>query len=411
MIISKNLTKAEQYELLRYGYIVNIEKANTNKYRILNSIKNNGITDELTGTMLLKETICNVIGDIAPPITIGLSDGVDSSIMLALAKFCFDSHNIRCITIDNGNVDINAVKRLCNYYGVKLDIRDIIPGDIKKCLDQVNKETVLEPFLSSSIVSTYKLYRSIDTDTIVTGDGGDELFGGYDRYFFNERLHNMSKINKWILRWVAQHFDRVYTKESDRVRKFIETMEMGYSSCMSIWPEQLIKDIGLDEQSGYIPQEKFLLQDYEPYVLKLMVYDYITELIGVEVPKVETAMRMAKVNVVSPFLTPEVETICWKIDFGLKYRNKQRKYILRHMVDKYTRGNYEPSHQKKGFSLPLSDWIKNKGIWWNILSGLHCTYKIDLVAKLVDDHRHGIDRTQQIWSLLWLGKLIEQKII
>ena len=142
----------------------------------------------------------------------------------------------------------------------------------------------------------------------------------------------------------------------------------------------------------------------------LMLLDMATELHGVEVPKVQTAARMAGVKVVSPFLDADVMRFCCSLPLKYKYRRGVRKWLLRKIIKEK---GFRLSHRKRGFSVPVGEWYES----------LDCVRKYLLqqsdpwlnqveVDRTWREHVSGErDHTQRLWGTLIWRVLWEKKML
>jgi len=291
---------------LRFGYL----PPNVLKEESSVEVLDIGEEEAAEGLLLRME---GIVAGLESPIMVPLSGGVDSAFVYQMVRDCFPASKI--VTVNVGNWGV------ADYY-VEPDF-----GWVTDTLDLVNENTYRDLFFSSSLIVTRGLYRAWagEVGSIVTGDGGDELFCGYDRYL--------------LPAWGGFKFSR-------RGAKFLNYLLHGYEGSLSV------------------PMDACLATDfqYPGGKAERMVYDIQNELRYVEIPKVETAARMAGVEgrVHSPFLKPEVFDFCSRLPLRLKYRWGVRKVLLRRMLK--DRCGIKVPHRKVGFAIP-DGWVKNELDW------------------------------------------------
>lgn len=303
--IKIQLTPLQMINALRFGYHTD------------DAQEQNQIVEELDiskdeAEKILIDKVCNYIGKLDPPIVVLVSGGVDSTFMCQMAEKCFSVKQLMTMGMDYPNA----------FYSYNSDKKWI-----NETLDLINPETYKEVFFSSSLVVTQTMYGLAKNhgNVILTGDGGDELFCGYDKYLLPSSVCLAKNANR-------------------RIKKLINYSLLGYEGAM-ITPI----DLSLFEI------------DYPRIKKERMIYDIAHELKYIEIPKVETAMRMSETvgRVHSPFLNKDIFDFCLSLPLKLKYHFGVRKVLLRRILKK---NGIHVSHKKTGFAL-MEKWIGNELNW------------------------------------------------
>ena len=195
-------------------------------------------------------------------------------------------------------------------------------------------------FFTSSLVPTYSVINFAKDigQTILTGDGGDELFLGYDRYLLPDF--------KWL----------DISRKSRRVQKLFNYLLLGYEGTVTV---PLDWSLSKDAQIGKGRSKE-----------DLMIFDIKTELIGLEIPKVLTAARMAGVKeqrMLSPFLEKEMMGYAISLPLKYKYHHFVRKYLLRSILEE---NKIKLPHKKHGFAFPVDEWMGGELKWFLKLLGV-----------------------------------------
>ena len=310
----------------------------------------------------LQSRVGSTILNLKPPIVVLMSGGVDSTFMLTMALKCFRAIDILCVSIGYADpaYDESAVaKKICSELGVNHKTYFVGHTAVDEMLYKTNEDTYKDLFFSSSLVPTYfaMKYAAMESDQILTGDGGDELFCGYDRYLVYKYLRGIPTA---IAKFAKN------TRRGDKLKNFSLN---GYESLVEVFtkPEaRKMTAIAIPETADNYGT-KYILVDNIPNVLnmnfeyvglpslnKCMFFDIMTELFGLETKKVDTAVRMAgSPTAVSPFLDMDVLKYCCKLPIEYKYRTFMRKWLLREMINKELPSYNELNKAKKGFAFPL----------------------------------------------------------
>jgi asparagine synthase (glutamine-hydrolysing) len=267
-----------------------------------------------------------------------------------------------------------------------------------------------EPFADSSQIPTYLLSKLTREHVTValSGDGGDELFCGYDKY---------ALMAKWQYAWRVPHVLRNFLARcgsnsgNDRVR--LATTGLSLRSPLafsdyyaSIWKPQEISTLVLkayhdglsaDNDAAIAPGMKLLEQMMLTDLQRYLPNDILT--------KVDRASMAVSLEARVPLLDHRLVQFAMKLPLSLKWRNGTSKYLVRQVLHRYVPRQLM-DRPKHGFSVPLDDWLRRD------LHGLIAQY-LDadrLKRQGVFDPvvvRHHVNRFEtghsihgRVWSLL-----------
>jgi len=217
----------------------------------------------------------------------------------------------------------------------------------------------------------------------LSGDGGDELFGGYARYAFVEKLWNRIGVTPPIARRCAskvltmmpverwdQHFGwtaRLYANSrwagspGDRLHRLAELLDARrgedlYHSLMSCWsrPEQVVLD-GADQGNALTDPDCWA--ELPTFQERMMYLDSITYLPDDILVKVDRASMAVSLESRIPLLDHRVVEFASRLPFRMKVRDGRGKWLLRQVLYKYVPAELV-DRPKSGFGIPVCDWLR-----------------------------------------------------
>ena len=365
------------------------------------------------------------------PLGIFLSGGLDSTAVLEAAAHAKEP--IRTFTAgfsDDKTYDERSVARdIAQHFGT-IHTEFVVKPDLQSLLPTLVWHYD-EPFFDSSAVPTYltaKMARKHVT-VVLNGDGGDELFAGYQRFLTNTYsswYRNVPKIGRAVVRRGLTFFPdgTSYGNKLLRMRRLVDYAELPLSEQYLGWSTLYDQD-ALDQlvkhRNGYQHYGKQLFDDLFSKVnhatpLQQMLYVHAhTSLLGDLLVKADRMSMANSIEGRSPLLDQELFALAARLPDHYKLRGRTTKWILRKALE-----GRVPEQvlklPKHGFSIPVGSWFQSE------LSGY---LRETLLAK--DAHvREFVDRTQlqklvnehvdgqrnwgnQLWGLLtlevWLAML------
>ncbi len=388
-MFEKEIDKNALYTYLYHGYIASPQSIFKNVYKVLpgkyikfnkgnlevvtywdlkqkfTSRKKNLITSESEALQGLKDCVkkavsYRMIADV--PVGAFLSGGYDSSLIAAMMQEQ-SSHPIKTFTIGFHESAYNeapyayeiANHLKTDHYEKYLHIDD--------ALDLVEKIPLYfdEPFADSSQLPTMMVSQIAKEEVTValSGDGGDELFCGYERYD--------EVMQYWRYRKIFTSFE--WLNRRFKVGKLLNLVDLKYKKLLHLhslqniinhryilsqyYMEGLVKDCPFVVDDDYFqmlslsshPQEAFMLQDMLMYLPDdIMV-------------KVDRATMSASLEGREPLLDYNLFEYSFSLSHDLKYKNGEKKYLLKKLAHQYMPKSLL-ERPKKGFSLPIHIWLK-----------------------------------------------------
>ena len=364
----------KQDDLVKDVYWSALETLNNNKikFKYYDPVNN-------LDTMLNRVIKNQMISD--APIGTFLSSGVDSSLISSIMAKQSEK-KINTFTIGFDSKKFNEAKE-ASKIAKKLKTNHHEMTISKNQLIETAKSIALsydEPFADSSQIPTYivsKFARSKVT-VALSGDGGDELFGGYNRYLFTKKYYNTQRKIPFIFRKaISKYFlknkfflnlfillnnnlnNSKFDLDEKKINKIANVVnsknfEEYYENCITILPNDLKNQISL--KSSF----KNILKSVENknIVDQMMILDTIFFLPSDMLCKLDRASMHHSLEVRCPFLDHEIYEYAVNMPLELKIdTNYNNKSILRNLLKKYL-PDYDIKY-KKGFGVPLSDWLKN----------------------------------------------------
>ena len=300
------------------------------------------------------------------PLGIFLSGGIDSSAVAALAQAQSD-RPVRTFSIgfdDPSHNEAEYAKAVATH--LRTDHNELYLSG-KDALDIVPSLPVLydEPFADSSQIPTALLTRMVRRNVTValSGDGGDELFGGYRRYFLFSRIRTFLRLMPWPVR---QLWARALTtffrqgKYGSKAHKLARVMNVHmpediYRVFISSWDESDRVVRSASEPPSIL--ESAVWRDAPEPISPMMELDTLSYLPDDILVKVDRAAMGTSLETRAPFLDHRVVEFAWRLPLAAKIKNGQGKWILRQMLYRFVPRELV-NRRKQGFGVPLEAWLQ-----------------------------------------------------
>ena len=333
--------------------------------------ENSDPIDLENATEKFKEMFDNAISNqLVADVSVGafLSGGLDSSTIVAAASRYNKGLRTFSFDFNNNSKDkkyARMVSKMYNTNHVELSDTDFC---ISKLIFKM-QDIYDEPFADSSNIPTYLLSNlaSQHIKVILTGDGGDELFGGYPYWYNNllymDKYRKKSFLEKGIIGLFVKLILRANVKlpenwvniynAIERLKKYksIEKFHNAQKEHFSLFD---LKSFGIDINEKTLPS--YNNRDGIDDVLKNDCIDYLP---GNILVKTDRASMSNGLELRSPFLDYQFASFCISLPHSLKLNGIKDKIILR---DTYE--NHWPSEvrfrKKQGFGAPIEYWLKQK---------------------------------------------------
>lgn len=334
-----------------------------------------------------KEKISNSLEDSVKKMMIAdvevgcfLSGGVDSSLIAYLMQKN-SKKKIKTFTVgfqEKQYDETSYAKSISeqigsNHFELKINSSDLFEN-IESLVEMFD-----EPFSDSSFIPTFLIskFASKKVKVVLSGDGGDEIFMGYNRYVFAKKIFKIRKIFPNFFRLFLSNFLDIIPKNffdslsvpfqktfgihglSHKVQKFSNTLNFNNNSDfylkLNVFDNEIIK-----KRSKY---EKQIFKNFEkiPLTESVQANDINFYLQNDILVKVDRSSMINSLEVRSPFLDHNLVDQAFTIPSSFKLKNNYSKFILKDLLNDFS-PQCKPFRPKMGFAIPIEKWIEEKKI-------------------------------------------------
>ena len=433
--IYKDIYKVMPGEIIEVDSSINIKKK---KYWELdNKIANKNLQIEnlnfKEATLYLEKLINQSVKKrLVSDVSVGcfLSGGIDSS-LIAYFMQQNSQKKINTFTVGFEEKDFNesqSAKNISRFIGTNHHEIFFSDNDIVDYFDRII-DIYDEPFADPSQLPTLLVceYAKKYATVVLSGDGGDELFGGYDRYISANRSLNFKSNLKINLLKLSEIFpDKVQNiigkifLINDFARKSKVYIDFHQEkNPEQIYPFYLAQFVNYRESikdSIFVSIADFdkLTSLTENNFEKFMYLDTTNYLPESVLAKVDRASMHHSLEVRVPFLDPEIIEFATSVPVKYKIKNNTQKFILKEIFK-----NKFPSaliqNKKKGFGIPLDHWLRTKLLdrakYYLSEQKLkkHKVFEQDYVHQLWENHLSGKQNNgTNLWNIIIMQKWLEE---
>lgn len=367
------------------------------------------------------------------PLGAFLSGGIDSSLMVALSQQQLDDP-LHTFSIGFNEADFDETSyaaQVAAWWRTEHHEYKVTPDAVSILDDLVWHYD--EPFGDSSAIPTWYLSRWTRQHVTValSGDGGDELFAGYERYralwmsVWFDRLIPAGPIlgSRMVQGLRASNKQRSFIRRLQRFGEALnQPLARRYMNWIQIFSERMRAELYTDDFCQQLPEEdpfEFFEAAWNDVgkrdlVSKASLADLVTYLPCDLMNKVDIASMANSLECRQPFLDYRIVEFASKLPSRLKFRGRGGKLLLRDAF-----GNLLPrqiwTRKKMGFGVPLGSWFQNelRELTESRLLGTdarcHQFFRADALKNMVEQHMSGrINHCYRLWNLLvfesWLRK-------
>jgi len=329
-------------------------------------------------TLLADAVSAQMISDV--PLGAFLSGGIDSSTVVAL-MVAANRGPVRTFSIgfpDFGYDESAHARAVANHLGTQHEELTVTAADALAVVPRL-AEMYDEPFADSSQIPTFAISRLTRARVTValSGDGGDELLAGYNRYVLagghlarlaglpRSLRHGLAAVLRAIPDSTAEVLARGMPRSmrpalpGDKLHKLAEVLGLDgdaiYMRLVSQCPDPSALTHGLREYPPEMPD----LEESAGQLARMQLFDACTYLPDDILQKVDRASMAVALEVRPPLLDHRVVEFAWSLPRHMLLRNGETKWLLRRVLDRYVpRALIE--RPKMGFGIPLADWLRGQ---------------------------------------------------
>jgi asparagine synthase (glutamine-hydrolysing) len=346
-----------------------------------------------------------------------LSGGYDSTVVTAyMAKLMKEKVQTYSIGFHSEAFnEAHHAKQVANYLGTNHH-EEILSPDPALVIEKIS-HVLDQPFADSSIVPTYLLAKFARENLIVAlgGDGGDEVFGGYDRYLATPV---MQKLNPFLgLARIGLNFAGKQSfgnnRKINRVGSQLSpkaSLAARYSSILSLTQSEGLTTLLNSNIYSNAAETTYIRQFTEGKITafdRMIRSDFAAYLPGDLLVKVDIATMANSLELRSPLL--DVNVVEWGVSLPRKYKIKglETKHILKDVARSLVPAELI-DRPKMGFGIPRAEWLRSgmKEMIVDTLTDRTATqrgwFNPSEVRKVIDTHMAGEDRDNLLWPMLML---------
>jgi asparagine synthase (glutamine-hydrolysing) len=381
---------------------------------------------------LLRDSVkLRMIADV--PLGAFLSGGIDSSTVVALMQ-AQSTRPVKTFSIgfhESGYDEAQCAKRVAAHLGTDHTEFYVEPRHALEVIPDL-PEWFDEPFADSSQIPTYlvsELTRKHVT-VALSGDGGDELFAGYNRYLWAERLSRAVSLVPRPLRGASASALRALAPETwtrlfhfvpsswrpalpgDKLHKIATLLDNPapdaiYRRLVSQWERPGEVAAAGQEPHGPLWDET-IAQDFSSFIPRMQFLDMVTYLPDDILTKVDRATMAVGLEGRVPLLDHRVVAYSWSLPLGFKIKRGNSKWLLRRVLDRYVPRPLI-DRPKMGFGVPIDTWLRGPLRDWaeQLLAPARLAsdgfVRVEPVRQAWREHLEGIRNWQYpLWTVLML---------
>jgi asparagine synthase (glutamine-hydrolysing) len=385
----------------------------------------------LIGTSVRDRLVADV------PVGAFLSGGVDSTVVVAAAR-AVSAAPVRTFTVgyeDQAWDEARRAAELAAQLGTDHHELRVTPADVLEIVPQL-PSMYDEPFGDSSQLPTHLIARFARGEVTValSGDGGDEVFGGYNRHVWApgvwRRMERLpagarARFGRWAGSVDEGTWDRLaggagravpalrHRLPGQKVHKLARAMTSPdasafYRDLLSHWrePDRLVPG-----GREFVPFAWPTGVGFREAAMQLDLTGYLPDDI---LQKVDRATMAVSLETRVPFLTPPIVEFAWRLPRAFLVDGSVGKRILRGVLRDLLPNAAEPG-PKMGFGVPIGDWLRSELHGWadGLFDGASAfddgLIDRDVARRVWRDHLGGANRQYELWTLLMFLAWYEER--
>lgn len=393
--------------------------------------------DELLQAVVKRQMLADT------PVGFFLSGGLDSSLLVAIAKKSYPDKKLQTFTIkteaEGGNDgfvdDLFYAKKVAQFLDVNLEIVNAevnILNDFDKMIWHL-EEPQADP-APLNVLNICKRAREMGYKVLIGGAGGDELFSGYRRHQALSYEKYFGMFPMVLKKALKAGFMRIPNGNATirRAKKILSDIDktkeeriVGYYSWLpfdqlcDLFIDEIAKSVRANKPTTYLLELLHSIPEEKDWLNRMLYFELKSFLVDHNLNYTDKMSMAVGVEARVPFLDIELVEFSTKMPTRLKMKGNETKYILKKVAERYLPNEiiYRP---KTGFGAPVRKWIKNDldGLINERLSDDQINsrniFKAQSIRDMISDNKADrIDASYPIWSLLaiesWMRQFADKK--
>lgn len=387
------------------------------------------ITDQATALDLLEQQLQQAVklqAQADVPLGAFLSGGVDSSLIVGLMQ-AEHSQAIRTFTVafdQQGFNEADHARAVAAHLGTEHTEFKVSAQEALAVIPKL-PELYDEPLADTSQIPTFLISRCARqrVTVVLSGDAGDELFGGYRSYLFAQKIWSKAAYLPKALRQTLLNFllslptstlsklllqsDAQLASQLQKIASALQVSDSVYDLFPRLsqhWQQPDLLVIGA-KQGKLASNLNQLAKQFARPEESMMMFDTLNILPDNMLCKVDRAAMGASLETRVPFLDHRVFELAWRLPLEFKIHQGQGKWLLRQLLYKYVPETLV-NRPKQGFNVPLAAWLRGDLRAWaeDLLDLKSMQQQGYLQAELVQQEWQnflkGAANQQRLWCIL-----------
>jgi len=365
------------------------------------------------------------------PLGAHLSGGIDSSVIVALMAELNDTP-VKTFSVgfeEKSFSELEYARAVARQYATDHHEFILTYGDIPTTLEKLVSHFG-EPFADASAIPLYQLSKMTRNyvTVVLNGDGGDEDFAGYQRYWLDPLANAYLRAPRFLTHRLLPYFIRFLPDRSDRPvgQSFFSGLKrleqlaridhrasiLRWGSYFSPWQRQALWKqehwLSLNPSNAETLLSEYFDNSDGSFLDRTLYTDLHTYLPGDLLVKADRMTMAASLEGRSPFLDHELVAWSARLPDNLKTRGRKGKYLLRKAFSDYLPERVQ-MRGKQGFGIPVSAWFRGSLADWSreqllsVDTPLRNWFNISTLENMLTEHQNGrIDHGKRIWALMVL---------
>jgi asparagine synthase (glutamine-hydrolysing) len=368
------------------------------------------------------------------PLGAFLSGGIDSSVVVALMARASD-RPVKTFSIGFDEARFNELphaRKVAQHLGTEHH-EFVVRPDALGILDRLIWHFD-EPFADSSAIPTWYVSEMArrHVTVVLSGDGGDELFGGYDRYLPHPRVSSFDRLAPGVGRAVAAAAWRALPHGA-RGKNFLRHIARGtqgrYLDSVTFYhaderrellSPELRRSLGAWDAEAYF-SGPFARLSHLPWPAQMMAFDFETYLPDDCLTKVDRMSMAHSIESRVPLLDHQVVELAASLPPSMKIRGDRRKHLLKELAFRLVPRELL-DRPKQGFGVPIGHWFRGSlrdtfgDILGSPLTRQRGYFNYEFVDRVLEEHLAGRrDHSRRLWQLLvfelWNRQYVDQSAV